>query len=459
MRFPRIRATGIWTLRVCGCFLLLFLGTGGQALAADNAASLNLEQAYLRALSRNQDIAASREDMVQARKEVTEATSGLYPQLSAHGEYTRQKELQEASSREFMGQTIYSTPGTPTEYGTASLQLDQHLFQGGKKWYGRRAALENLEGTRDEHFRNVQRILFRVASSYYEVLLGRRSIQIAESALERAETQLERARGRREVGVATESDVLRAEVQVSQTEEQLERARNQHDVARERLALEMGVDEIPQRIEHPGERQLSVNATMQGLYSRALANRKDLEGLDNRIEAARASTSKEKADYFPQLSAHGSYTRTDEPQRFNDNRENWSASVRLTYPLFTGGREQAQVEKARSELIQARARRSRLEREIREQVRSVYLDLQTQGSVIRQLEKQVESAERNYKQVTAQFEEGAASSVDQVDAFTALNEAKNRLAQARYTYQLDMVRLDLVTGILEQQLIAGKETP
>ncbi|MCF8085943.1 MAG: TolC family protein [Desulfohalobiaceae bacterium] len=433
---------------ICGCLIILILGTGTLAPAAENATSLNLEEAYQRALSRNQDIAASRENVVQARKDVTEATSGLYPQLSAQGEYTRQKELQEET-----------TPGTPEEYGTASLQLDQHLYQGGKRWYGRRAARENLEGARDEHFRNVQRILFRVASSYYEVLLGRRSIQIAESALERAETQLERARGRREVGVATLSDVLRAEVQVAQSEEQLERARNQFDVAREQLALEMGMDRIPRRLEHPGKRRVPDNATMQGLYSRALEHRKDLEELDNRIQAARAGKSGEKADYFPRLSAHGSYTRTDEPDIFQDNREDWRASLRLSYPLFTGGREQAQVEKARSELIQARVQRSRLEREIREQVRSVYLDLQTQRSVIRQLEKQVESAERNYKQVTARFEEGAASSVDQVDAFTALNEAENRLARARYSYQLDMVRLDLVTGILKQQLVAGKETP
>ncbi|MEF8824319.1 MAG: TolC family protein, partial [Desulfohalobiaceae bacterium] len=337
--------------------------------------------------------------------------------------------------------------------------LDQHLYQWGKRWSRREAAKESLEGSRAEHYRSVQQVLFRVASSYYEVLLGRRSIQIAQSALERARTQLDRARSRREVGVATQTDVLRAEVQVAQTEEQLERARNQYDVAREDLALEMGVDEIAHKLEHPGKREMSADATMRSLYSRAMANRKDLEGLANRIEAARANREGEEADYFPRLSAHGSYTRTDEPDIYQDNREDWRASLRLTYPLFTGGREKAQLEKARSELMQVRTERRRLQREIRQQVRSVYLDLQTQQSVIQQLEKQVESAERNYRQVTAQFEEGAASSVDQVDAFTALNEAKNRLAKARFAYELDMVRLELVTGVLQQELVAGKEMP
>ena len=456
MKAATLISAKMLALGICGCLMILVLGSGASVLGAQNATRLTLPQAYQRALVHNQDIVSSRENVVQARNEVDEATSGLYPQLSARGEYTRQKELQEESTNPITGETI---PGTPEGYGTASLQLDQHLYQGGKRWSGREAAQEALESSRAEHFRNMQQILFRVASSYYEVLLGRRSIQIAESALERAETHLERARGRREVGVTTQSDVLRAEVQVFRTEEQLEQARNQYHVARERLALEMGVKDTPPELEHPDERRISGNATVRDLYSRALSNRKDLQGLKNRIDATRASKEAEKADYFPRLSAHGSYTRTDEPDIFQDNREDWRASLRLTYPLFTGGREQAQLEKARSELVQVRSKLSRLKREIREQVRSVYLDIETQRSVIRKLEKQVQSAKRNYKQVTAQFEEGAASSVDQVDAFTTLNETKNRLAQARYSYQLDMVRLDLSTGVLQQELVSGKEMP
>ncbi len=458
MRSAIATATRRWRTGVSVGLLVLFLGTGAWAQGTQNATELTLKEAYRKAMSRNQDIASSRENVVQARKEVTQASSGLYPQLSARAEYTRQKELQEASTQQIGGATI-SNPGTPEKYGTASLQLDQHLYQWGKRWSGREAAKESLQGSRAEHSRSVQQILFRVASSYYEVLLGRRSIQIAESTLERAETQLERARSRREVGVATQTDVLRAEVQVAQSEEQLERARNQYDVAREELALEMGVEEIGHKLEHPDKREMAENATMRSLYSMALANRKDLKGLANRIEAARASREGEEADYFPRLSAHGSYTRTDEPDIYQDNRADWSASLRLTYPLFTGGREKAQLEKARSELRQVRVRHRRLQREIRKDVRSVYLDLQTQRSVIQQLEKQVESAERNYRQVTAQFEEGAASSVDQVDAFTALNEAKNRLAKARFSYELDLVRLELVTGVLQQELVAGKEIP
>jgi outer membrane protein TolC len=44
--------------------------------------------------------------------------------------------------------------------------------------------------------------------------------------------------------------------------------------------------------------------------------------------------------------------------------------------------------------------------------------------------------------------------VDQVDAFTSLNEAENRLAQAHFTYQLDLVRLELAMGTFQTELLA-----
>jgi len=76
----------------------------------------------------------------------------------------------------------------------------------------------------------------------------------------------------------------------------------------------------------------------------------------------------------------------------------------------------------------------------------VYLDIKTQEKVLASLRDQVQSAQANYEQILAQFEEGLVSSVDVVDAQTALNEAELRLARAYYTYQLDQLRLRLATG-------------
>jgi outer membrane protein len=239
---------------------------------------------------------------------------------------------------------------------------------------------------------------------------------------------------------------------VAQSREQLERARNHYDISLERLALEMGVESVPGPIEEPSERTFNPLEISQ-LYDIAINNRPDFDEATKVLSAADERVEFEKADYFPNLSLTGQYILTDEDELFYGDSYDWQASLVLSYPLFTGWKTSAEVDRALSEKSQARYTLDRLRKQIRNEVRSVYLDIQTQQKVIDQLEQQVKSARRNYEQVSAQFDQGLLTAVDQVDAFTALNEAENRLAQAYYTYQLDLIRLDLATGIFQSDLL------
>lgn len=442
-----------WT----GTFCLVLVFFAGSVLAGPEEGKpggrkqeLTLEAAYEKALSNNEQIRISREKLLQNSQEIDIATANLYPQLSAEAAYTRQK-VSDISA----GGASLGSFGRPEDYGTMSLKLKQHIYQWGKVWSGRRIAEHFFESSKFRHIRQVQEILFNVGVQYYEVLLGREAIEIAESALERAEQQMARAEARFEVGVLTQTDVLRASVQVVESQEQLERARNQYAIALENLALEMGVEEVPGRLVEPSEKEFTP-VPVADLYQTALTNRKDYRQAEKQIRGAEERVNFEQADYFPNLSLEGSYTHTNESELFYGEDNDWQATLKLSYPLFTGWRTSAEVDKAKSGLTEANAALARLKKEIRNQVRSVYLDIQTQKKVIAQLKERVKAARRNYQQVTARFEEGLVTAVDQIDAFTALNEAENRLAQAYYSYQLDQVRLKLATGTFQTD-IAAKE--
>lgn len=445
-----------------GAFCLGLLFFAGSVLAGpengrpekdkpdDGKQALTLEAAYESAMNNNEQIRISRQKLLQNSQDIDIATANLYPQLSAEAAYTRQK-VSDISA----GGASLGSFGQPEEYGTATLKLEQHIYQWGKVWSGRRIAEHFFESSKYRHIRQVQEILFRVGVQYYEVLLGREAIEIAESALERAEQQMARAEARFEVGVLTQTDVLRASVQVVESQEQLERAKNQYAIALENLALEMGVEEVPGRLVEPSEKSFTPVPVAE-LYQTALANRRDYRQAQKQILGAEERVNFEQADYFPNLSLEGSYTHTNESDLFYGEDDDWQATLKLSYPLFTGWRTSAEVDKAKSRLTEANAAMARLKKEIRNQVRSVYLDIQTQKKVIAQLEERVKAARRNYRQVTARFEEGLVTAVDQIDAFTALNEAENRLAQAYYSYQLDQIRLKLTTGTFQTD-IAAKE--
>ncbi len=414
---------------------------------SENNRQITLKQAYSIAIEENEQIKISRQKLRQAETDITTATSNLYPQVSARAAYTRQKTPDLSG-----GASATGGLEIPKDYGTMSLQLDQHIYQWGKVWSARNMAQYYYQSSHLRHLRSAQEILYQVSLRYYEVLLGRRSIEISENALKRAKQQLERAKARFEVGVLTRTDVLRAEVQVARSREDLERARNQHDIAREHLALEMGIESVPGELMEPDEKSFN-HMPIADLYAKALENRRDFKQAKQQLLGAEERVDFEKADFFPNLSLKGEYTRTDEKALFYGEKEDWQASLVLSYPLFTGWKTSAEVDRAESEKKQAKYYLARLRKQIRNEVRSVYLDIQTQEEVIDQLEQQVKSAKRNYRQVTAQFEEGLVTAVDQVDAFTALNEAENRLAQAYYTYQIDLLRLKLATGRFQSDLL------
>lgn len=443
---PYILAAAIACIMACGT-----AKAENLSAASGQAPLLTLDQAFETALRENEQVRISRQDLRNAQTDITVARSNLYPQISLRGAHTRKKEsgFSAGAGTGGTGGTGFSTPDN---YNTLTFQLDQHIYQWGKVWSAKRIAEYYYDSSQYRHLRQVQEILYQVSVQYYEVLLGRRSIEIAENALKRAIQQFDRASAQFEVGILTQTDVLRAEVQVAQSREQLERAKNQYNIALERLALEMGVESVPGPIEEPDERSFTP-LPISGLFEVAMENRRDFNQAAQQLKAADERVDFEKADYFPNLSLTGQYILTDEDELFYGESNDWQASLVLSYPLFTGWKTSAEVDRARSEKSQAEYTLGRLRKQIRNQVRSVYLDIQTQQKVIDQLEQQVLSARQNYEQVSAQFEEGLLTAVDQVDAFTALNEAENRLAQAYYTYQLDLIRLDLATGIFQSDLL------
>ncbi len=401
---------------------------------------LTLDQAYGMALKHNEDIKASAQGIDQARETFREATSPLLPQVQVSAEARRQKEHD------------MNLSGL-RDYGTMTLGASQHLYQGGKLWHSKRAAKHGFRGEKSRHFRTAQDVLFRVAAQYYEVLLAERSISVAQEQITRTKRQLELARSRFEVGLVNRTAVLRAQVQVANAQEQLERAKNQRDVAMENLRLELGLQQIPEEIAAPREMRFS-DQPMAKLYATAADNRRDLMELETRLQASQSTIQSEQAARdWPKLAVESGYTVTDEEALFYGDESDWHVALTASYDLFTGWRDTARVNAAKADKRQLKAEYARLKQAVQVQVRSVYLDIKTQEKVLASLRDQVQSAQANYEQILAQFEEGLVSSVDVVDAQTALNEAELRLARAYYTYQLDQLRLRLATGVFSQDRV------
>lgn len=417
-------------------------GTGPVSINPADTPSepITLRTAQQLALRNNEQVQTARNRIKTAREQLTQSRSFLLPQVSLRAERTRRKET-----------TGRFSPFREERTFDWGVDLRQNLFQGGKDWYGVEIGKQGMLRTKLTTYRRTQEILFRTSRVFYNVILARKNIRIAKNTLRRARDQLEQAKARYKVGKITKNAVLRARVDVADAQRQLKETRNNHKNAREALAVEIGQPRVSGRIEVPGTTKL-VDTGVKRFQRRSLKTRRDFHAARARLKQTRAQVNFEQADWFPDVDLVASYDSFHRHEALG-LEEDWRVILQGSYPLFSGWRETSQVDQAKTQHNTARQQYKRLRREIRRDVRQAYSTLTTQHSVVNSLENQVQSARLNYRQVSAQFEEGLVDSVDVSDALTTLNESELRLANARTTLRLDRLRLKLATGTHAQSLL------
>ena len=422
-----------------------------QALAQGER-EITLEEAFHSALRHNTLVSASAFRIDQARENIRIARSPMLPQVVLQGRAIRLKETPTVTAPEGQPDVFPGFPAFPDRYNEVSIQASQVLFQGGRLMSGLQASRYITDASEFEDYRTRQRILFSVSNGFYNVLFARRSAEIAESQLSRANQHLELARQRHEVGLVERTAVLRAQVQVAAAMESLEQARNNHAIAMEQLALEMGIPTPPESVKEPEEIHLE-NISVEAHIEIAFDNRRDLLASEKGLLAFQKQVEVERRAYLPTISMEGSYSWADDDAVYYGDDYTWQAALVLTYPLFTGLRDTAQIARAKAREAEAQASHNRIRQEIRVNVRSAYADIRTRKKMVQHFTDQVEAARANHDQLSAMFAEGIVSTIDVVDAQATLNEAEQGLASVYYRLQLDKQRLRLAIGMFQHDLL------
>ncbi len=428
----RVRKTGIVLI-----IILLFSAIQPDLLYG---AEFTLEDAYNIALKNNERIAIAGLEVDKSENDVTVASSALLPRLSLSGESIRQKEFLDAAGKIMTDKT--------NNVGRAELSL--HLYQGGKPWFERRGSILSSQAEQENYFRTRQQVLFGVARAYYQVLLSRKNKSIASAVLRRANNQLQRAKGLFEVGEITRTGVLRARVQVAQAVQQLEEAKNELAVARDNLAHQLGISDLPGEIGEP-QALAFADTPVEGLIKKAYQQRQDLEAIKNKQQAAIEAVKAQRASWFPKIDLVSSY-ETFEEQRYSED-DDWRMMVQGSYPLFSGWQDTARIEKSEAQQRQVALDLRETKRGIRVEVREAYFDLKTRKEVMNSLRQQVKAARSNYEEISAQFEESLATSLDVSDAHDVLKETQLAYARSYYSYQLEILALKLATGTFKRELL------
>ncbi len=432
-------------LRICVGFVLF---VSFWAVLPVSAEEFSLADLYAIALERSERIEISRENVTFAELEKDRAVASLIPKLTAFGNYQRY------SRDKYNDNGALIQPDTAQQRGvrvdqTFSLSLREFTALSEARKDIRRAAYD-LDFVKESY-------LLQVGQAYYNVLMARKGLDIAQSNLDRVAKYRDAASARLKVGEITKTVLLRAESEVSGAKSDLVMAQNTLALAESALSRLVGIAPGFILREEPF-RDIEV-ASLSELKDTAFAQRPDLKSLEYQVKIAKQEVSYARGAYWPNLSIAGVYQKTDQdPEPLTLNKESSYGALLFNFPFFEGGLRRAEVREAKVRERQAILSYEDRKKTVDLEVRSAYLDLMTAKGTIKFLQDQVAFAQDNQRAVTRQFANGLASSIDVIDANNLLVSSERQLAEALYSYQTSILVMEQATGTFLQKINATAST-
>lgn len=402
----------------------------------------------------NPDLRAKYQKVLSAKAEVTIAESYRLPKLQAISSFIQTDQPAQVfaltlnQERFDMESFFMSDPNQPETLDTymSRLDLSLPLYTGGQISHGIKAARKAHQGTLYQWERQKQILQYQVAEVYLGILLAEEMESTIQHALKTVERHVKMAEDYYHVGMITQGDVLRAQVEKGKVEDLLLKVQNQKRTARIALNILMGED--PEKTWEYKTPDVLMDLTIpdpKESFPLALAQRKDYQAYLVFLESLKENLFRMKAQRFPTIGVSAQMDWYDD--RFLGNHgDNATLAIALKLPLFTGGELKGKVH-------QAQAMVNEVKEQMEQMKDGIFLQLQeAYGKVLEGKKRwevgkgKVEAAKKNLSIMEERYKKGVAKIVDLLDADTALREAQTRLTQAKHDFLLAYEHYILTLG-------------
>jgi outer membrane protein TolC len=407
---------------------------------------LNVEDCLKLALANNKGLQRVLEEKQIARGEELKSYSVILPTVGLTGDYKR---LDMVSSMTIPGGPKI-TMGDVDNY-TAGLRVTQPIYAGG-------AITANLHAGRlfslltDQTVRSaVQDLIYAASHAYYDVLLNQHLLEISADAVRSAQAHLESVRQRRDGGVASDFDVLRAEVELSNFQAELIRNKNAINVAKANLLKVMGVSQNSDVTLSNELIYAPFKVTMEEAVETAYRSRPDLFGREFDIKYQKELLKIVQSRYGPVIS--GYYDKTwSRPDPHNmmliEWGRAWDAGIMATLPIFDGFAREGDVIQQKARLRQSQIDLIDAEETTLFELTKAQLSIEDAEEFVDSQRLNLTRAQEGLRLAEVGYKEGTNTQVEMIDAQAALTMARVNYYQAIYSHIVAKLDLQKAMGTL-----------
>lgn len=415
-----------------------------------SAQPLSRADAVAQALASNPLVKLSIEQVALLEGRIVEARADALPDISWNTLAMRSRDpglLNSPNFDEFppeFREALRPLPGNAFST-TADIRQTLFSFKLGK-------ALEAARAARTAGEQDTQRARHLTAldtiRAYNQLLFAIEQLRVIRTNVQSKQTHVEYARNRRGAGVATELEVLRAEVDLENARAEALRAENEVSGARALLNTVMLRPTSTPVVPTDSLAVVPFTADFDAAMKEALSARPELQLLRTQERVQDLFVDVAAAESKPSVDFNGSYGFAVRRPRnlFDPDFSRWSAAINFRVPLFDGWRTAGRVAQARAQRNTVTQQIAALENQVRLEVQSAFDSLALADRTIQAAELNVAQARRASEMTEANYKLGAATQLDVVDAQQSLRQAENIRNQALYTHANARTTLRFVLG-------------
>jgi outer membrane protein TolC len=417
---------------VAGAFILLV--TLPPAVAAQDARVLTLDQVVRLALERDPAAVAAEAAISTASAAVLQARGSWLPSLSANSSYAN-------SSNQRFDQ---ATGRLVSENYSAQLQGGYDIFAGGRRLLNQRAANASLAAADAEYASQRYATILRATESFYAAAAATDIVAAARQREQRARAQLSAAETRLELGTATQSDVLRAELEVGNAEAAVLDAES----ALRRASLELG--RLVGFAGHVQAAEAALPQTapplppLEDLIARATSSSPSVIAASAALRSRRAERLATYTPYLPTVRLTGGYDWFSFD--FPPQQRSWNLRLFATLPLFNNFQREASIRRASAAERVAEARAQDAEIAARVSVESAAADIASAERRVAIADRAVTLAREDLRVQEERYAMGMATILDLQASQVALSDAEVNVVRARQTLGTAIASLEAILG-------------
>ena len=415
-----------------------------------NLPAENLLEIYQEALEKDPNFNLNKADLKLNKEYLNQQRSSLGPRLTFGGQ---------TNWNEYYQDRILSN-----DYNTFNfnLNLTQPIFRL-DSWFQVKRLKENFKAAEARFAYQQQDLMVRVTTAYFNILSAKSALAVARATEKALENQYQRIQERFKVGAASKIELAEAKAAYNKAISDSVLAKGNQEISFEELNSIVG-REITLIAPISDDLELNIpDKSINEEVNFAIDSNLLILESKKRLDASKANSKSATARFLPKIDASANANRRTSKQYTFDGldsdldlpffipteTETRNFGIQFSLPLFTSGLNNSQRRQALLEEVKSEEQVILIERNVIQQVRSLYTALQTAKLNIEALKASEESSKDALEATRLGYELNSRNLIDLLQAERSYSEVQNRLNQSVFGFIVTSLQYKQALGTLD----------